>query len=58
MASYPSCVNSTHTLGSFRGLGNCKTVVLLRGLVFKGVCCDVIGMRCGFDLQDLWFWKS
>ena len=30
-------------------------MVQLRRLVFKGVCCDVIGMGCGSDLQDLWF---
>ena len=33
-------------------------MVQLRGLVFNGVCCDVIGMGCGSDLQDLWFWES
>ena len=43
----PQTLISTHTLGSFRGLGACKTVVLLRGLVFKGICCDVICMGCG-----------
>ena len=52
---YTLLVSSTHTLGSFRGLGACKTVVGLRRLVFKGVCCDVIGMGCG---SDLWFWES
>ena len=32
---YTLLVSSTHTLGSFRGLGACKTVVRLRRLVFK-----------------------
>ena len=44
---YTLLFNSTHTLGSFRGLGACKTVVQLGRLVFKGVCCDVICMGCG-----------
>ena len=55
---YTLLVSSTHTLGSFRGLEACKTVVRLRWLEFKGVCCDVIGMGCGSDLQDLWFSES